>query len=166
VVNLSLGFFQLIDVIFQIPDVVVIEGIEYREEIAISQGFLTIERLIDLCRSGLIFYQGWYILQKINSPLIKNAKDLVNKTVLFTLCHFFLISFQFYISCFLLQDVIKTWSEATNKDFGRSKEGTFTYSRQKLHSGYISQDMEILEEQVDISLIALGLVFGFLVTLC
>jgi len=143
---------------------IVIEGFDYREEIEISQWFLTIERVLDLWRSLLIYYQGKKTHDNIKHNNIFHAKVLVNTTVVFALAHFFLISFQFYISWFLLQDVIKTWADNVN-DYGTSRKGSFRYSRQKLHSGYIDQEMEILEEQADISLIALGLVFGFLLTL-
>ncbi|CAI2377488.1 unnamed protein product [Moneuplotes crassus] len=156
---------QIYDIVFDEPEKVVIEGESYREEIDISQGFLLGERLFTALRDLLFVFQGRYYLIKLRQTQnLQLSQKMISTTVIVVVIHFMLISLQYYFSCFLLQDVIRTWQASLSQDVyhQKSRSGTFSYTRTKIGSGFISQDMEIIEEEVDISLIAIGMVFIFL----
>ena len=164
-----LGFVrQAWDILISEKAVVVIEGEEYREEIDISQNFLLGARIFIAFRDLLFIFQGQFYLKKLKETQnLKLTQKLISTTVIIVMIHFMLISLQYYFSCFLLQDVIRTWQANMSQDIynQKSKAGTFTYTRQKIGAGYINQDMELLEEELDISLIALGMVFIFMALL-
>ncbi|CAI2377102.1 unnamed protein product [Moneuplotes crassus] len=158
------GFFkQIFDILIAEPEKVVIEADSFREEIDISQGFLFGERILIAIRDLLFMFQGWYYLRKLKQPQnLKASQKLITTTIIIIIIQFAVFSLQYYLSCYLIQDVVRTWQQSLSSStyHQKSKSGTFSYTRTKIGTGYIGQEMDVFEE-ADIYLIAFGMILLF-----
>ena len=116
-----------------------------------------------------MIYHGRVVLRKIRVSNLENAKALINQTVVLLLAHIVIISLQFYLNCFLLQDLIATWESTFGKSadtMTKSRSGTFSFTRQKNHTGAVNHNLELLQEEVDITVIALATIVSFGFSMC
>jgi hypothetical protein len=125
---------------------------------------MILERFIDSIRALLIIVHGKYIVARTNVATLGNAKKLINTSVILIMVHLVIISMQYYFSWIFMQDVVSTWQNNLKGNVFEKKSdiGTFTYSRTRVGPGYVNQNIELMEEEVDISLIAIGMVLAFL----